>query len=132
MRDVRRRVTLSPVQAVKTLMLGGMLGLVACASAPTIDGSSDEAFWASHARLVRSLTTAERAELRLAEAMILVPLGCPPQEPTQYSPLVKPRPPELNLVLSQAFAEPANLVLCRKYLHAMSYRAILERAYATH
>jgi hypothetical protein len=113
-------------------MLGGMLGLVACASTPTNDGTSDEAFWASHARLVRSLTATELVELRLAEAVILVPLGCPPQEAPQYYPLVRPKPPELNLVLNEAFREPANLVLCRKYLHGMSYRAILGRAYARH
>lgn len=44
--------------------------------APRIDGSSDEAFDRSHARLVQSLVPEDRLRLTLAEGIVLAPLGC--------------------------------------------------------
>ncbi len=97
-----------------------VLSASAClAAAPTIDGSSDEAFQASHVQLLKSLSPEDRLRLTLAEVIVLAPKPCA----AQLEPI--PESPELTKVLSGQLS----LKACRRELNGMTFAAIMALAY---
>ena len=94
------------------------LGISACNSAPTIDGSSDAAFDRSHARLVESISPQDRIRLSLAELIILAPLGCLSRKPIPRQPF-----------LTKSLGGQARLRSCRKELDGQTFKDIMSRAY---
>ena len=95
-----------------------LLGISACNSVPTIDGSSDAAFDRSHARLVESISPQDRMRLSLAEAIVLTPLGCVTSKPFPGQPF-----------LTKTLGDQANITSCRKELNGLTFKGIMSRAY---
>jgi hypothetical protein len=96
-----------------------LLGISACKSVPTIDGSSDAAFNRSHARLVQSISPQDRMRLVLAEAIVLTPLGCVTSKPFPGQPF-----------LAKTLDGQANIASCRKELNGLTFKDIMSRAYS--
>lgn len=103
-------------QCATVLLL--VLGIYACKSVPTIDGSSDAAFNRSHARLVQSISPQDRMRLVLAEAIVLTPLDCVTSKPFPGQPF-----------LTKALGGQANITSCRKELNGLTFKDIMIRAY---
>jgi hypothetical protein len=101
-----------------SIALSLVLGISACNSVPTIDGSSDAAFDRSHARLVESISPQDRMRLSLAELIVLAPLGCLSSQPIPGQPF-----------LTKNLGGEASIRSCRKELHSLTFKNIMSRAY---
>jgi hypothetical protein len=95
-----------------------VLGIAACNSVPTIDGSSDAAFDRSHAHLVESISSQDRLRLSLAELIVLAPLGCLSTNPIPGRPF-----------LTKNLGGQASIRCCRKELDGLTFKDIISRAY---
>jgi hypothetical protein len=102
-------------QAFRVVVFGASLLLYACSTAPRIDGRSDAAFHASHARLVASLSPEERQNLWLAEDAFALDRSCLDVDPIEGQPWI------IRVLTGQI-----DFVSCHKELHGMTYRALVK------
>ena len=100
------------------LMLSCILVVSGCASIPRIDGTSDDAFDRSHAKLIESLAPGDRLRLSLAEATVLSPRHCASMKPITGSPL-----------LTKVLGGQSDIKGCRRELNGLSFQDIISLAY---
>jgi hypothetical protein len=107
------------MKTIASLIFVGMssLAITSCASAARIDGSSQAAFERTHAAVVASLSPEDRLRLTLAEAVFLSHKGCISTKPI-------PDP-----FLNEFFGGQVDLGTCRKELHGLTFKDIMNRAY---
>lgn len=94
------------------------LAIASCASTPRIDGSSETAFERSHAAVVAALSPEDQLRLSLAELIVLSPRGCLTTKPHVDQPF-----------LGETLGGQADLSRCRKELHGLTFKEIMNRAY---
>ncbi|MGY0613403.1 hypothetical protein [Luteimonas sp. A501] len=94
------------------------LAIASCGSAPRIDGNSQAAFERSHAAVIAALSAEDRLRLSLAELIVLSPKGCLTTKSLAGQPF-----------LNETLGGQADLSPCRKELHGLTFKDIMDLAY---
>lgn len=107
------------MKTIASLSFAGLssLAINSCATAPRIDGSSQAAFERTHAAVVTSLSPEDRLRFTLAEAVFLSHKRCISAKPIS------------DPFLNKFFGGQADLSTCRKELHGLTFKDIMNLAY---
>lgn len=87
-------------------------------SPAVIDGTTEETFSLSHARVVEQLSPEDRYRFALAELVMLSDYHC-----------LQPKTPPSDDFVSRLLGGEADLASCRRELHGLTAAGVMARAY---
>jgi hypothetical protein len=104
--------------SLRSLVVGLTLAGRCVAAEPTIDGTSDAAFQATHEQLLVSLLAEDQLRFVLAETIYLAPFKC-----------AEHREPLDSELLTKVLGGKISLKACRQELNGKGFKEIMRLAY---